>query len=78
VGNAWELHTAGLGAAGAACFDSAAYLAVRAYVRHNCTDYDERLFKATGGLDGKAGDEARYQVRDEVRDAIEAVLRKWR
>lgn len=53
-------------------FDLAANLAVRAYVRHNYTDYDEILFERPPGEGGRG--EARHAVYDDVR----GILNEWR
>jgi len=53
-------------------YNLAATLAVRTYVRHHYTDYDEKL-------SGSLGDEeARKEARRSVSRAIEEILEKWR
>jgi len=56
-------------------FDLAASLAVRAYVRHEYTNYDEILSESYPGSFGD--DEIKYFVRAEVAGEIEKVLAKW-
>ncbi|MDD3827878.1 MAG: DUF2293 domain-containing protein [Anaerolineae bacterium] len=53
-------------------FELAANLAVRAYVRHNYTDYDRRL---SGSF---AGDEERNKARRAVSHRVDLVLDKWK
>jgi hypothetical protein len=56
-------------------FDQAAYLAVRAHVRHVYTDYDQLLFDLNEGI-GRS-EEVRKEARAMVADKIENVLDSW-
>ena len=56
-------------------FDRAAYLSVRAHVRHQHTNYDEIL---SNSFQGFYSDEARSDARHNVADKIEEILDKWR
>jgi len=54
------------------------YLAAQAWVRHNLTDYDDRLRAAADdAFDDEAPDEARDEARQAIRHKVDDVLCKW-
>ncbi len=54
------------------------YLVAQAWVRHNLTDYDDRLRAAADdAFDDEAPDEARDEARQAIRHKVDDILCKW-
>ena len=54
-------------------FDQAAYLAVRAHIRHKYTEYDELLSEHNHSYD----DDIKYEIRKKIAPDIETKLMEW-
>ena len=76
VGRAFFMFGASYGEQGEAAFGQAAYLAVRAHVRHSHTDYDALMAALPGGAGAMQSE--KHAIRQQVAPAIERVLDIWR
>lgn len=67
-----------VGRSGVVGLDSAVELAVRAYVRHNHTEYELLLHDTSDGyMTAEERQEARFEARERVADTIDEILVRW-